>query len=163
MSDILIVYYSLEGNVDFVAGKIAEETGADLCRLECVKEYPKKGLLKFYHGGKDVSFGNRPELKTEIPDLSGYDCVVIGAPVWAAKPAAPLNTYFDAADFTGKKVFIFASSGGGNSKKCLEIMAERVKEKGGTVSGSTDFWNPLKKSEKALEIIKSFAEAIKNR
>lgn len=160
MAKTLIVYYSLEGNVDFVAKKIAETLGADIFRIETLKEYPKKGLLKFFHGGKDVVSGIKPELKGELPSLEGYDKLVIGAPVWAAKPAAPLNTFFDKVDLSGKKCYAFASSAGGNSKKCLEIMASEIAKKGGTVEACAEFTNPLKKPDVALVTIAEFAGKI---
>ncbi|WP_294428623.1 flavodoxin [uncultured Treponema sp.] len=165
MADTIIIYYSLEGNVDFLAKELSKELskelGADLCRLETVKEYPKKGLAKFFHGGKDVVYGIKPELKTALPDLSKYSSVILGTPVWAAKPVPPMNTFFDSADFSGKNVSIFASSGGGNSKKCLSIMRETVTEKGGNLVAEEDFCNPLKKQEESLTKLKAFAERIK--
>ena len=160
MSDTIVIYYSLEGNVDFVAKKIAENLGADIFRIETLKEYPKKGLLKFFHGGKDVVSGVKPELKGELPSLEGYDKIVIGAPVWAAKPAAPLNTFFDKVDLSGKKCYAFASSGGGNSKKCLEIMSAEITRKGGSLEACAEFTNPLKKSDAALVTIAEFADKI---
>lgn len=44
MSKSLVIYYSLEGNVEFVAEELAEELGADTFRVETVKDYPKKGV-----------------------------------------------------------------------------------------------------------------------
>ena len=160
MADTLIVYFSLEGNVDFVSRELAKELGADLYRLQTVKEYPKKGLMKFVHGGRDTIKGFKPELKA-LPDLSAYKTILVGAPVWASKPAAPLNTFFDGADFSGKSVSLFASSAGGNSKKCLSIMREIAGTKGGTVKAEEEFTNPLKDPEKTIAQVEAFAERIK--
>ena len=160
MADTLIVYFSLEGNVDFVSRELAKELGADLYRLQTVKEYPKKGLMKFVHGGRDTIKGFKPELKA-LPDLSAYKTILVGAPVWASKPAAPLNTFFDGADFSGKSVSLFASSAGGNSKKCLSIMREIAGKKGGTVKAEEEFTNPLKDPEKTIAQVEAFAERIK--
>ena len=160
MADTLIVYFSLEGNVDFVSRELAKELGADLYRLQTVKEYPKKGLMKFVHGGRDTIKGFKPELKA-LPDLSAYKSILVGAPVWASKPAAPLNTFFDGADFSGKSVSLFTSSAGGNSKKCLSIMREIAGKKGGTVKAEEEFTNPLKDPEKTIAQVKAFAERIK--
>ena len=161
MTDTLIVYFSLEGNVDFISRELAKELGADLYRLQTVKEYPKKGLMKFVHGGRDTIKGFKPELKGQLPDLSAYKSILVGAPVWASKPAAPLNTFFDGADFSGKSVSLFASSAGGNSKKCLSIMREIAGKKGGTVKAEEEFTNPLKDPEKTIAQVKAFAERIK--
>ena len=162
MADTIIIYYSLEGNVDFLARLLAKELGADTCRLETVKEYPKKGLAKFFHGGKDVVSGAKPALKTALPDLANYSRVILGSPVWASRPVPPLNTFFDRADFTGKSVGIFASSAGGNATKCLSLMREAVTQKGGTIIAEEDFTNPLKKTEAATEKLKAFAKRIQS-
>ncbi|MBR6200400.1 MAG: NAD(P)H-dependent oxidoreductase [Spirochaetales bacterium] len=154
MSDTLIVYYSLEGNIDFLMRALAKEIDADTCRLETVKEYPKKGLMKFLHGGRDASFGFKPELKTALPDMSQYHKVIIGTPVWASKPAAPIMSFLDKADFTGKSVTIVASSAGGSAAKCIGIISSEVAAKGGSVSGSYAFVNPLKKPQESLEKVK---------
>lgn len=65
------------------------------------------------------------------------------------------------ADFSGKSVSLFASSAGGNSKKCLAIMREIAGKKGGTVKEEEEFTNPLKDPEKTIAQVKAFAERIK--
>jgi len=160
MSKILIAYYSLEGNVDFVARNLAKEIGADLFRIETVKEYPKKGLAKFFHGGKDAVTNACPELKTPLPDLTPYDLIVIGTPVWASRPASPINTILKSADFTGKKIAAFASSAGGNTGKTFDAISTGLKNKG-RLFATASFKNPLRSNEAATEEIKRFAEEIK--
>ena len=161
MSDTLIVYYSLEGNIDFVSRALSKELGAELFRIETVKEYPKKGLLKFIHGGKDAVMGFSPELKVAPPDLSPYSRIIIGSPVWAGKCAAPVTTFLDTADFSGKHVAVFASSAGGSAQKCIKQISDAVAKKGGTVNASESFVNPARSMEAALEKIKAFAERVK--
>ncbi len=162
MAKTLVVFYSLEGNIAFFAKQIAEKLGADIFRIETVKEYPKKGLLKFLHGGKDSVSGFKPELKSQIPELSEYEKIVIGTPVWASKPAAPLNSFFEKADLSGKKCFTFASSAGGNASKCLELMSGAIDKSGGTVLASESFTNPLNKLDESLLKLESFKEKIAN-
>ena len=158
MAKTLIVYYSLEGNVDFLARMLAKELDADIFRLEPVKDYPKKGLAKFFHGGKDTVSNACPELKA-LPEIASYEQIVIGTPVWASRPAAPLNTLFANIDFAGKKVAAFASSGGDSVGKTFTVMAEKLKN--ATISETVSLKNPLRSPEKAQETIKAFAEKIK--
>lgn len=160
MSDTLIVYYSLEGNVDFVARAVAKECGADVYQIETVKEYAKRGLAKFLHGGRDVTFGLKPELKGNLPDLAAYSKVVLGCPVWASKPAAPMSSFLDKVDLHGKKVFVFASSAGGNAEKCIDMICNSISQKGGNVEGNASFVNPAQKPEEAVKKIKAFSEKI---
>ena len=158
MANTLIVYYSLEGNIDFVARTLAKELGADTFRLETVKAYPKTGLAKFFHGGKDAVANSQPELKA-VPDVSAYQTIVVGAPVWAGRPAAPINTLFANVDVAGKNLAAFASSAGGSATKTLELIAEKAK--GTDVVAVASFKNPARNPESALADIKAFAEKIR--
>ena len=59
----LVVYYSLEGNTEYVAEKIREAVGADLLKLVPKKAYHDKGLAKFFWGGKSAVMAEKPELE----------------------------------------------------------------------------------------------------
>ena len=59
----VIVYYSMLGNCEMVAEKIAEKLDADIIRIEPDKSYPDKGAKKFLWGGKSAVMGERPALK----------------------------------------------------------------------------------------------------
>ena len=59
----LIVYYSMNGNTEYAARKIAERTGAETLRLEPVKAYPDRGVRKFLRGGKSAMMEEKPELR----------------------------------------------------------------------------------------------------
>ena len=159
MSKSLVVFYSLEGNVEFVAKEIAKNLGADLLKLETVKEYPKKGLLKYFHGGKDAISNSAPELKTQIPDLSGYELFVIGTPVWAGRAAAPINTFLNAADFSGKKVAAFCSSASGNAGKTFESIESKAKN--AKLCETLSLKNPLRNAQTILDEINAFSEKLK--
>ena len=58
----IIVYYSLEGNTDYAAGKIAGAIGADTLRISPKKAYPTGGFSKFFWGAKARSWERRPNL-----------------------------------------------------------------------------------------------------
>ena len=57
-----IVYYSMSGNTEFVADKIAKNIDADVIRIQPVKEYPNQGVRKFIWGGKSAVMGDKPKL-----------------------------------------------------------------------------------------------------
>lgn len=88
-----VVYYSLTGNTEYAAGLIAKELGADLIRIAPKKEYPKKGLGKFFHGGKDAAFEKTPSLLPYDFDADEYDTVVLATPVWASSITPPMRTF----------------------------------------------------------------------
>ncbi|MFA6856126.1 MAG: flavodoxin [Treponema sp.] len=140
MSNTAIIYYSLEGNVDYIAKLLAYKIGADLIQLETVKEYPKEGLLKFIIGGCDATFGIRPALKNALPDFDQFSTIVIGTPVWAGRPCAPINTFLHKAKITGKRIALFACCSGGPTEKCFSRMESLLT--GNTIITCDTFINP---------------------
>ncbi|MBR4430893.1 MAG: flavodoxin [Clostridiales bacterium] len=124
---IAIVYYSMHGNVRYVAEKVAKETGADLIELIPKKAYPDKGMRQFIWGGSAVTFKKKPDLEPYAFNASDYDLVIIGTPVWASNFVPPLRTFLEDNDLTGKKIAVIATSAGGNSVKCIEAVKEAVK------------------------------------
>ena len=117
-----IVYYSMHGNVRYVSEKVAKELGADLIELIPVKAYPDKGAMQFIWGGSAVTFKKKPELEPYTFNVSDYDLVIIGTPVWASNFTPPLRTFFENNDLTGKKIAVIATSAGGDSAKCVEAV-----------------------------------------
>ena len=65
-----IVYYSMLGNSEMIAEKMALKLGADVIRIEPDKAYPDKGAKKFLWGGKSAVMGERPVLKPYEPSGS---------------------------------------------------------------------------------------------
>ncbi len=121
-----IVYYSLTGNADFAAKRIAGKLNADLIRLETEKAYPDSGFKKFFWGGKSAVMGETPALAEQPFQLQDYDCVVLGTPVWAGTFAPPVRTLIraNAGKWKGKKVAAFICSGGGSGKALDKLKTE---------------------------------------
>lgn len=124
----LIVYYSLEGNTKYVAEKIAEQTGADLLCLEPEKVYPTGKVTKYLWGGKGAVMGDTPELKPYTADLSEYEMIVFGTPVWASTFTPPLRTFIKKHkdELKSKKIALFACSAGGSAEKCFANLQEEL-------------------------------------
>lgn len=156
----LIIYYSLEGNIEFISRSIAKSLNADLYKVEPKKAYPKKGLAKFLHGGSDSIKHVKPELVSPLPDLSKYELILIGCPVWAGRPAAPMNTVLDGLDFAGKKIAIFVSSAGGSSQKTIQAIAAGAKNAAETVA-SFSLKNPLQHPSDSLRSVEEFINRLK--
>ena len=117
-----IVYYSMLGNCEMVAGKIAENIDADIIRLEPEKAYPDSGAKKFIWGGKSAVMGEAPKLKPYEFDASKYDRVIIGFPVWASNMAPPIRTFVkeNLDSIKDKKIAVFACQGGNGAEKAFE-------------------------------------------
>ena len=119
----LIVYYSLEGNTEYAAGRIAAMLGAGTLRLEPVKDYPSAGFRKFFWAGKSAVMAEKPLLRPYSFD-SDCDRVVIGFPVWAGNVAPPIRTFIRDNSLSGKRIAAFAcQSGAGAEKAFLKLKA----------------------------------------
>ena len=137
MAKILTVFYSLKGETiapgmkivnlekghTAVAAKfIQEAVGGDIFEIETVKTYTPDHMEMIYEAKEELEKGIRPELKG-YPDISGYDTIFIGFPIWWYVAPTIINTFLDSYDFSGKTIVLFATSGGsgfGNTVKELE-------------------------------------------
>ncbi len=124
----LIVYYSLEGNTDYAAKKMAAILGADTLRLSPKKAYADKGFAKFFWGGKSAVMAEKPELEAYETDLSEYDCVILGFPVWASNFTPPLRTFLaeHKEGLKDKKLAAFACQSGGGAQKALAKLKKYI-------------------------------------
>ena len=104
----LVVYYSLTETTAKLAKRIADETGADLFRLDCKVPYSKNMNECGRESKADIKNGVHRELAS-VPNLSGYDVVFVGTPVWSDDMANPVETFLLQADLRGKTVVPFCT------------------------------------------------------
>ncbi|MDG6223202.1 MAG: flavodoxin [Candidatus Bathyarchaeota archaeon] len=113
----LVVYFSLTGNTKFVAEKIAEQFGADLC--EVTDKTFKVGKMLFIKGGMAAMREKLSDIEA-VESIEDYDLVIVGSPVWAGKIAPPIRTFLVNNNFSGKQVAFFVSIGGDKPEKTFE-------------------------------------------
>jgi hypothetical protein len=83
---ILVLYYSFTGNTQKVANAIADRLGAELGEITCQAYYAWNGPLL---QAMDIFTRRLPRVEVLTPPHVHYDLTVIGAPVWAGRPAPP--------------------------------------------------------------------------
>ena len=155
----IVVYYSLEENTRWAAEKIAEAIGADLLRIEPVKPYLNKGAAKFIKGGRSAMMGEKPKLKSYEFNSDDYELIILGTPVWAGKPAPPINTFVSENILKNKKLaLLFCSTGGDERKACMNLKKKVGITKDIPVASLID---PYKKQDFAnTEKLKEFCQAL---
>ena len=155
----IVVYYSMDGNSKHVAEEIAAYTGADICRLEPVKDYPKGNVTKYIWGGKSAVFGEKPKLVPYDFSSEEYDIIIIGTPIWAGNCAPPINTFISENKLPQKKIALYACSSGGGSEKCFERLSKELLNT--KLTGTLELIDPLtKKNEDNSRKIKEFCNKI---
>ena len=116
----IIVYYSLEGNTEYVADKLSDAIEAGKLRLIPEKAYVDKGFAKFIWGGKSAVMAEKPRLKPYSLDAD-FEEIIIGFPVWASNIAPPIRTfvYENKELIKGKRISAFACQSGSGAEKAF--------------------------------------------
>lgn len=130
----LVVYYSLSGNTEAAAKKIAEKLGADLLRLDTEKAMPKSFAARILVGGGQVMMNYIPKLKPMEKDPVGYDEIILGSPIWNSKGVPAINAFLQDEKAAAKVTSLFFLSGGGDTKKGLEAITKKLPNLKHTVS-----------------------------
>ena len=155
----LIVYFSLDGSTRFMANLIARELDADILELKTIKPYPTNLPAKMIVGGASAILLKTPLLINKVPDMSCYDTVFIGTPIWAGKYAPPIASFLKRTDITNKKVGLFLSCGGGSPKGCIEKFKIALKDN--EMLGELCLKMPVKKRPEDVEAsIQSFLASL---
>jgi flavodoxin len=116
-----------KGNTARFAEKIAKLTGGDLFRIETVKTYPAKYRDATEVGRDEQNRDARPEIKGAVPDLSGYDTVFFGHPIWWGDMPMVMRTFLDKEPLAGKTVVHFTTHGGSGLGRSDEDLRKRAK------------------------------------
>ena len=154
-----LIYYSLEGNTQYVAEKITEHLDIDVYKIRPKKEYPSGTFSKYLWGGKSVVMGEMPELEAYDFNPNQYDLIIIGTPIWASSFAPPIKTFLNENNLTDKKIALYTCSAGGDTKKCYDKFKEALP--GSTIVSSLALVNPKsKKSDANDEKIASFCQSL---
>ena len=131
MGNVLITYFSASGVTKSVAEKIAEENGYDIFEIKPEEIYTPADLDYMDKNSRttiemnDKSF--RPAI-AETCDVSGYDIVAIGFPVWWYTAPTIINTFIESVDLTGKTIKVFCTSGGSGVDKCVSDLQDTYPE-----------------------------------
>lgn len=130
MAKKLVAYFSASKNTEKVARTIAEAADFDLYEIAPKVPYTsadlnwmdKKSRSSIEMSDKTI----RPELAEKELDVAQYEEILLGFPIWWYVAPTIINSFLEKYDFSGKKIILFANSGGsgfGNTVKELEPSA----------------------------------------
>ena len=122
MSNILVTYFSASGVTKVEAERISKIVNSDLFEIEPKEEYTKEDLdWRNKQSRSSVEMQNksyRPEIKENNLDISNYDTILIGFPIWWGVAPTVVNTFIESKDFSGKILIPFCTSGGSGMLYC---------------------------------------------
>lgn len=133
MGKRLVTYFSAStGKVtERVAKTLADAIGADLFEIKPVEPYteadinwmnPLSRCNKEKMGKKDVP------VKGKVENMTDYDLLLIGFPIWYGETPNVVNTFVKGYDLSGKKIALFATSGGSGIEKSVKKLAPYISD-----------------------------------
>lgn len=143
MRKILVAYFSASGATARAARKIAQATGADLYEIVPRSTYSAADL-NWNDSASRTSLERandamRPELARPLPDMTAYDTVFVGFPVWWYVEPRIVDTFIEGAELTGKTVIPFATSGGsgiaGAEERMRSLRPDAIWKQGKLLNG----------------------------
>lgn len=130
MAKKLVAYFSASGTTKKTAELLSEAAGADLYEITPKVAYTKADLNWMDKKSRSSVEMNdkkfRPEIEDKDANIAEYDEIILGFPIWWYVAPTIVNTFLEKFDFSGKKVVLFATSGGsgfGNTVKELQPSA----------------------------------------
>ena len=126
MGKVLVAYFSATGTTAAAAKKLAEAAGADIYEIKPAVPYTKEDLNwmnKNSRSSVEMSDkSSRPALADTSADISAYDTILLGFPIWWYIAPTIINTFLESYDFAGKKIVLFATSGGSGFGKAADSL-----------------------------------------
>ena len=112
----LFLFSSFTGNGDFVS-KEFEKAGFVLRKVIEKKKFPKSFFWSVMSGGFRASIGLKGKLVNYDKDVSRFDKIVIGSPIWNGRFPPVMNSVLKETNFEGKELSFVFYSGSGEGKK----------------------------------------------
>ncbi len=131
MSKKLTVYFSASGVTAKAAKELSEAAGTDLFEIKPAVPYTDADLNWRDKNSRssvemnDLSF--RPEIAEKLSNMDDYDTIFLGFPIWWYIAPTIINTFLESYDFSGKKIVLFATSGGSGFGRTAEKLTDSCK------------------------------------
>lgn len=130
MSKKLVAYFSASGVTAKVADLLADAVGADIHEIRPKVPYTKADLNWMDKNSRSsVEKSNkafRPEIAESNIQIDGYEVIFLGFPIWWYVAPTIVNTFLENYDFSGKKIVLFATSGGSKFGKTVDELKVSV-------------------------------------
>lgn len=127
----LVAYFSASGTTKQVATKLTQSINADIFEIEPLIPYTDEDLdWTNKHSRSTIEMNNhnsRPEIKTKLEDISQYDTIFVGFPIWWYIAPTIINTFLEQYDLSGKTIIPFATSGGSGMGKTNQYLLPSCK------------------------------------
>ena len=130
MSKKLVAYFSASGVTAKVADILADAVGADIYEIRPEVPYTKADLNWMDKKSRSTIEMNdrtsRPAIADKNAKVEQYGTIFLGFPIWWYRAPGIINTFLESYNFSGKKIILFATSGGSMFGKTVEELKVSV-------------------------------------
>jgi len=123
------VGYIEKGNTRILAEMVADITKGDLFEIKTVKSYPKEYRPATEVAKQEKENNERPEINGPLPDMSQYDVIFLGYPIWWSDLPMGVYTFLEKESFAGKTIIPFCTHEGSGIGNTERFIAETTKAK----------------------------------
>lgn len=153
----LVAYFSASGVTANVAKLLAEAAGADLFEIKPAVPYTNADLNWMDKKSRSTvemqDKHSRPAIAAPCSNLADYDTIFVGFPIWWYVAPTIINTFLESGDFSGKKIVLFATSGGSGFGKTVANLKD-------SASGATIVEGKLLNGTQSVAGLKSWVDSI---
>ena len=157
MSKTLIAYFSASGVTGSVARTLSDALRADLYEIIPAVRYTDADLdWRNANSRSSIEMrdkSSRPEIADTPANIADYDTILLGFPIWWYVAPTIVNTFLEKHDFSGKKIILFATSGGSGFGKTIDSLK-------GSIPGAVIEEGMLQRGKQDLEAWKSWAKTL---
>ena len=158
MAKTLVAYFSATGRTAKAAELLADALGADIHEIQPKVPYTKADLNWLNKKSRSsVEMNNktfRPEIAESNMQIADYDVIFLGFPIWWYVAPTIINTFLESSDFSGKKIILFATSGGSKFGKTVEELKVSVSASCEIIEGK------LLNGKQTIPAIRNWTEAL---
>ncbi len=123
----IVLFYSRTAVTKKAGMKIAKALGADV--EEITDKLRRKGAIGYIRCGREAMAKTLPKINKIKKDLSKYDIVIIGTPIWGWKMSSPIRTFITDNKDKMKDVAFFCTQGRDGHEKTFKEMEEIIGKK----------------------------------
>lgn len=127
----LVAYFSASGVTKRIAETLAETVGADIYEIKPVKPYTTADLNWMDKNSRSSvemrDKSSRPKIEGKLDNMSDYDTIFVGFPIWWYVAPTIINTFLESYDLSGKKIVLFATGGGSGFGRTKDGLLQSAK------------------------------------
>lgn len=149
----LVVYFSYTNNTRTIANKIKEKLNCDILEIKTVIPYSNDYQTVVDDEQNSEASNHLPEIQKIDVDLTQYDEIILGTPVWWYRPVPAIRTFLNQYDLSGKTIKPFATNAGwlGRTFKEIKSLCPNSKVEEGMNIVFESYSDKLVTSEKEIE------------